>query len=356
MTFRHLSAGVMLWVLGMLAVAGPGLLAQSAVPPWPYGYFAPATPAESAPPCVDPQRAVSCARPAAAVPDDGILRKLPGTDRTFTRNQAYFDYGPADWYPADHPPMPPIVANGREKEGVRACALCHYPNGKGKMENAQVAGLSEGYILQQLADFKNGVRRSADPRKANTNEMIAIAKALTDAEAKAAAAYFASIKWTPWVTVIEGDAAPKVRATENGLFLPIQGAGTEPLGQRIIEVPENPERTNVMRDPRSGFMAYVPRGSIARGEALVTTGAGKTTECAICHGDDLQGLGNVPGIAGRTASYTARQLYDFKVGTRTGVDAQLMKPVLARLNDEDILAITAYLASRLPPPSTETTR
>jgi cytochrome c553 len=355
MTGRR-SVGALLWALGTFAVAGSGGLAQSGLPPWPYGYFAPPTPAETAPPCADPLRAVSCARPAAPVPDDGILRELPGTDRTFTRNQAYFDYGPADWYPTDHPTMPPIVARGREKDGVRACALCHYPNGKGKMENAQVAGLSHTYILQQLADFKSGARRSADPRKANTNEMIAIAKALTDAEAAASAAYFASMRWTPWVTVIEADEAPKVRATENGLFLPIAGAGPEPLGNRIIEVPASPERTNVMRDPRSGFIAYVPRGSIAKGEALVTTGAGKTTQCAICHGDDLQGLANVPGIAGRTASYTARQLYDFKAGTRRGTDAQLMKPVLARLNDEDMLAITAYLSSRMPPSSPAATR
>lgn len=342
------SAHAMLFAIGTVALVGPGLLSQTAVPPWPYGYFAPAAAGEAAPVCTDPQRAVSCARPAAPVPDDGILRKLPGTDQAFTRNQAYFDYGPADWYPADHPPMPSIVANGRETDGVRACALCHYPNGKGKMENAQVAGLPEGYILQQLADFTSGVRRSADPRKANTNEMIAIAKALTNAEAKAAAAYFASMKWTSWVKVVEADEVPKVRATENGLFLPIDGGGTEPLGERIIEVPENPDRTNVMRDPRSGFIAYVPRGSIKKGEVLVTSGASKTTPCAICHGDDLQGLGNVPGIAGRTASYTARQLYDFKVGTRNGTDAQLMKPVLAKLNDGDLLAITAYLSSRMP--------
>jgi cytochrome c553 len=344
------SRRALLFALGMFALVGSGTLAQTRVPPWAYGYFAPPTPAEAAPACTDPRRAVSCARPAAPVADDGILRKLPGTEHTFTRNQAYFDYGPADWYPTDHPSMPPIVARGREADGVRACALCHYPNGKGKMENASVAGLTEGYILQQLADFKNGARRSADPRKANTNEMIAIAKALTDAEARASAAYFASMKWTPWVTVIETDTVPKVRATENGLFLPIADGGTEPLGQRIIEMPENPDRTNVMRDPRSGFIAYAPRGSVAKGEALVTTGAGKTTQCAICHGDDLQGLGNVPGISGRTASYTARQLYDFKAGTRRGTDAQLMKPVLAMLNDEDILAITAYLSSRMPRP------
>jgi cytochrome c553 len=198
--FRPRSVGAILFAFGTLAVIRPPLAAQSAVPPWPYGYFAPAKPGESAPACTDPRSAVSCARPAAPVPDDGILRKLAGTDRSFTRNQAYFDYGPADWYPNDHPAMPPIVARGREPDGVRACALCHYPNGKGKMENAQVAGLTQTYILRQLADFKSGARRSADPRKANTNEMIAIARAPTDAEAQASAAYFASMKWTPWVS------------------------------------------------------------------------------------------------------------------------------------------------------------
>ena len=341
-------AGAIAIVLGTFAASGWNLTAQRSPPAWPYGYLTPAAPGEAAPPCTDPRKAVSCARPAAPVADDGILRTLPETDRRFTRNQAYFDYGPADWYPGDHPTMPSIVARGREQDGVRACALCHYPNGKGKMENGHLAGLTEGYILRQLSYFKSGARRSADPRKANTNEMIAIARALTAEEAKAAAAYFASMKWTPWVKVIEASEAPRVRATENGLFLPADGGSMEPLGQRIIEMPEHPERTSVMRDPRAGFVAFVPRGSLAKGEALVTTGAGRTTQCAICHGDDLQGLGNVPGIAGRTASYTARQLYDFKAGTRSGTDAMLMKPVLARLDDEDILAITAYLASRMP--------
>ena len=332
-----------------MAIAGAVPSAQRLiVPGWPYGYFKPASPGESAPACIDPRKPLTCSRPAAPVPDDGIVRTLPDTTNTFTRNQAFFDYGPADWYPADHPVMPDIVAHGREQDMLRACALCHFPNGKGKMENGHLAGLPADYILQQLTDFKRGRRRSADPRKANTNEMIAIASLLTDEEARAAAAYFASMPWTPWVTVVESDTNPKVRETENGLFLPIDGAATEPIGQRIIEMPKNPERTNVMRDPHSGFIAYVPKGSIARGQALVTTGGGKTTPCAICHGDDLNGLGNVPGIIGRTTSYTGRQLYDIKAGTRDGADTPLMKPVVAKLNDADILAITAYLASRTP--------
>ena len=298
-----------------LAIAGMALAIvvpsaqRAAVPGWPYGYFAAAAPDQTAPACVDPRKPFSCARPAAAVPDDGIVRTLPETTNKFTRNQVFFDYGPADWYPGDHPAMPDIVARGRQNDTLRACALCHY---------------------------------------ANTNEMIAIAALLTDEEAREAAAYFASMQWTPWVTVVESDTNPKVRETENGLFLPIDGAGTESLGQRIIEMPKNPERTNMMRDPRSGFVAYVPKGSIAKGEALVNTGGGKTTQCAICHGDDLNGLGNFPGIVGRTTSYTARQLYDFKAGTRSGVNAPLMKQVVAKLDDGDIIAITAYLASRNP--------
>ena len=97
-------------------------------------------------------------------------------------------------------------------------------------------------------------------------------------------------------------------------------------------------------------MAYVPVGSLAKGEALVRTGSsGKTIACAICHGDSLQGLGNVPRIGGLHPIYIARQLYLFKDGTRNGIDAQLMKKPVAQLTDEDIVAIAAYVASQAPP-------
>ena len=50
---------------------------------------------------------------------------------------------------------------------------------------------------------------------------------------------------------------------------------------RIIETPEDDEQTEPLRNPRSGFIAYVPPGSIKKGEALVTTGGnGKTESCA----------------------------------------------------------------------------
>jgi cytochrome c553 len=161
------------------------------------------------------------------------------------------------------------------------------------------------------------------------------------------------------VKVVESATAPKVRATSNGLFLPLDSGAMEPLGQRIIEVPENPERTDKYRDPRSGFIAYAPMGSLARGEALVTTGADpgvdakiaankKTMACGACHGADLRGKGDVPAIAGRSPSYTMRQLWDMQQGTRNGAGVKPMKGVVAKLSVDDMIAITAYVSSREP--------
>jgi cytochrome c553 len=177
--------------------------------------------------------------------------------------------------------------------------------------------------------------------------MITIAKGMTDEEVKAAAEYFAAMPWAPWIKVVEAGVVPKTRIA-GGMFLKIEGGDTEPIGDRIIEMPEDTERTEILRDPRSGFIAYVPVGSLKKGEALVTTGGGKTTACGVCHGADLKGLGPVPGIAGRSPSYLVRQLYDTQRGVRTGVWADLMKPVVAKLSNADMLAIAAYSASRMP--------
>jgi cytochrome c553 len=281
-------------------------------------------------------------------PDDGTLYRLEGTTAAFTATQIRDGFNPADWYPNDHPTPPDIVLHGRPPD-LRACGLCHYPNGKGRPENAGIAGLPPAYFLQQLEDFRADNRKSADPRKNNTNVMATIAKQLTDAEMKATAEYFGSMKWTPWIKVVEQSTVPKTRIA-GGLFFPVEGAnaGTEPLGQRIIEVPQNPERTERMRDPRSGFIAYVPPGSIKKGEELVTKGGGKTTACGVCHGADLKGLGPVPGLAGRSPSYMVRMMYDMQQGARKGLWADLMKPVVEKLTEEDMLNIAAYAASRMP--------
>lgn len=133
--------------------------------------------------------------------------------------------------------------------------------------------------------------------------------------------------------------------------MPLMGAdaGMEPLGDRIVETPASPEDTEPMRNPRSGFIAYVPPGSLKKGEALVLHGGpGKTVACAACHGEGLKGNGGFPSLAGRSPSYLARQLYDFQHFTRVGPGAQLMQPVVEKLSDDDVLAIVAYVSSLQP--------
>jgi cytochrome c553 len=335
--------------LALAFVLATGILVaqqQAALSPWAYGFDGPATAAAATPAPGGGARGQGAAAPAAPAPDS-TMHQLPGSTLSFTLTQVRDTYGPADWFPGDHPAMPEIVARGSRERQILACSLCHYPNGKGRPENAGVSGLPYDYFVQTMLDFKNDARKSADTRKANTNRMIAFAKAMTDDEIKVAAKYFSSMKWTPWIRVVEADTVPKTRIA-GGMFLVLEGAeaGKEPIGQRIIEAPEKTEETEVLRNPRSGFVAYVPTGSIKKGEALVNTGAGKTTQCAVCHGANLDGLGPVPALAGRSPSYVVRQLHDMQTGVRKGTWSDLMKPVVAKLTAEDMLNIAAYTASR----------
>lgn len=337
-------------LLGMTIVFGATMVAASALyaaasdmPDWAYGVPPPGQ------------------RPNPPVRDDGKMLTLPGSDLQFTLNKIRGRVdndtpnrtSPADWFPNDHPPLPKIVAEGDQSRGIVACSLCHYPNGKGRTENASPAGLPKDYIIRQLHDMKDDMRVSGERRKQNTQQMVSFAKAMTDEEIVQAATYFSSLKWTPWVRVQETNTVPKTRS-QGGMMIALTGdqAGTEPIGNRIVEVPVDAVHTETLRDPHSSFIAYVPVGAVAKGKALVTTGGnGKTIACATCHGDDLNGIGSVPGLAGRLASYNARQLYDFKVGARHGDMADLMHKVAANLSGDDIINITAYLAS-LPAPAT----
>jgi cytochrome c553 len=223
------------------------------------------------------------------------------------------------------------------------------PNGKGRPENAPVSGLPVAYFVQQLQDMKNGLRKSSEPRKGNATTMINIAKAMTDEEMLASAEYYAQVKWNiPYIRVVETNTVPKTRVM-GGVHILLEGpaAGTEPIGQRIVESPEHTEHFEILRDPRDGFVAYVPVGSIKKGEVLVKSGGnGRTEACAVCHGADLMGLGPVPGIAGRSPSYMVRQLFDMQQGTRRGVWSELMRPVVQKLTLDDFVNIGAYLASR----------
>jgi cytochrome c553 len=203
--------------------------------------------------------------------------------------------------------------------------------------------------MNQMADFKNGLRHTADKNKANAWEMPLMAAALTPEETKQAAEYFAAIKYIPKNKVVETDMAPKFAPNANNLFLPAAGNEKVPLGSRLIEMPDDPEDAQILRNPHSPFTAYVPPGTLKKGEMLATTGGnGKTIRCDICHGPGLRGLDPVPAIAGRQASYLARQLYDMQIGARRGVWSPLMKDVVAKLTEDDMMALAAYVTSLAP--------
>lgn len=332
-------------------------------PLWAYGFETRPAPGEKAEPQAPPTRNL---RPNEDAAEQTRLRRIPGSTAQYSLVDVRDGSNVIDWHPEDHPPMLDIIAHGPGRMGPtrRGCGSCHLPNGKGRPENAPVSALPVDYFVRQIHDFRNGLRYSADPRKPNTNTMIELARAMTDEEIKAASEYFAAIKWTPRVRVIETDMVPKTRIVGN-LFLATEEAKTEPIAGRIIEVPENEDRTETHRDPRAGFVAYVPVGSLAKGKNLVMLGGmtivdnqivqGKTTACTACHGEDLMGVADVPPIAGRSPSYMARQIFDIQQGTRNSPSVQLMKMVMAKLTPEDIVSVVAYVASRFPPARDPTT-
>jgi cytochrome c553 len=277
----------------------------------------------------------------ARKPDDGVPKQAPGSARQYTQAQIDDPMHPPDWFPDEHPPMPRVVAQGNGTT-VRACIGCHLANGHGHPENSRLPGSSAGYLARQLMDFRSGVRAGVTAKI-----MISIAKGMTEDEIREATAYFAGLKVLRWTRVVESDTVPRTYYRGNRL-LPLPEGGSEPIGRRIVEVPEDPAR-NALRDPHAGNVAYAPPGSLAKGEALAMTGGqAKTIACAICHGPALRGLGDVPGIAGQSPITVARQLYDMQSGDRHGAMAALMTAVVAKLDADDILAIAAYVASREP--------
>jgi cytochrome c553 len=258
-----------------------------------------------------------------------------------TRAGADDMYNIPNWRPQMYPAMPKIVQHGNKDTQVRACGACHLPIGTGHDESAYMAGLPAKYFIQQMADWKSGDRKYG-------GTMIAMAKIITDAEIKESADYFASLKPAPWIRVVEAATVPKSYVAAGNKRLVHPGGGTEPIGDRIISVPEDEEAV-VYRDPISGFVAYVPPGSIAKGKELATTGGGgKTVPCGVCHGVTLKGLGDWPGIAGRHPSYIVRQLWNMQNGDRAGNSAAPMKPVVEKLSNDDMLAIAAYVGSLTP--------
>lgn len=243
--------------------------------------------------------------------------------------------------------MPDIVAKGR-KPAVYACGFCHTPGGQGRPENASLAGLPVAYIIQQVADFKTGARRSASPDSyLPTDLMIEVSKHADDAEVATAAEYFSQQRPMTRVRVVERDRVPRSKIV-GYVYAAVPGAGEEPIGNRLLEFSPDPER-HEKRDDKMQYIAYVPRGSVARGRLIASTGKdGPAVACVSCHGNRLQGTGVIPRIAGRSPTYLLRQLVAFQTGARSGAGGQPMKAVALTLQITDMIDVAAYAASLQP--------
>jgi cytochrome c553 len=336
-------------LLGVTACASVWLIASfdshgatpEPVPYWAYAVNPPsATPPATATAGTPAAVPVRPATPAAPPPPSGPVT-LPGSKLVLPAPPRDLN-SPPDWYPQEHAPMPTIVSQGR-KPAVFACGYCHLPTGDGRIENAPIAGLPEAYFLEQMANFKSGARNSS-VRRGPFNLMINVAKAATDEEIAEAAAYFSKQKPVSHLKVVETATVPKTIAKGSILQLDPAG-GREPIGERIIETPDSIDLFE-LRDSHVPVTAWVPPGSVAKGRAIATGRNGQPeTACVTCHGAKLEGVGAIPGLAGRSPSYIVRQLYDFRTGARGGDLAAPMKTVAERLDTTGMVQVAAYAGS-----------
>ena len=272
---------------------------------------------------------------------------VPGSRINLAPDQLDDPFGARDWFPNDHPAMPEAVAHGHaQAPKLASCSRCHLATGAGEPDNAALSALPADYIVAQVNEFRAGRRGCAVPRAAACrNVMMKMALAASDAEVRASADYFSRLRYRSRIKVVEAAMAPKTAVM--GFFLArATGGGEEALGQRILELPDDLAAFDA-GDWRSPITAYAPPGSVARGRALVRSGAG-AAPCGGCHGARLQGKLFAPPLAGRSPSYLVRQLYDMQYGFRGGPAAAPMAQELAHLGAQDRIAIAAYLASLRP--------
>lgn len=274
-----------------------------------------------------------------------LNKSVPDSKQSYSDVQMFDRASSVDWFPEEHPPMPPAV---KGRLPLYACGFCHLPQGAGRPENMALAGLSYVYLKQQIDDMQAGVRNSPDPNFGpGVNMILTIRhKQLSKTDAYAAAKYFSGLSYSKHTKIIETDEIPHV-TTNSFVYVFDNSAAREPLGERIVEGPDDFIRFE-MRDPNVTFTAYVPKGSIARGAVLAKGNGGAKVSCDTCHGSGLKGGAIGPPIAGRPLTPTFRQLYAFKIGTRNGPGASQMKPIVAGLSQRDMIDLAVYVGSLEP--------
>lgn len=184
----------------------------------------------------------------------------------------------------------PALPEGDPQRGqakAANCAGCHGIDGDSIMPAwPKLAGQHELWLFKQLFDFKSGSR--VDPM------MSGMVQALTAQDIADLAAWFA------------------------------------------------------LQEPS---MSAADQARAHQGERLYVDGRAEDDlpPCVGCHGTRGRGYSDVvpggfPRLAGQHAQYTAKALRDFRDGTRTNDYNGMMQSIAGKLSDEDILALSEYMA------------
>ncbi len=269
--------------------------------------------------------------------------RVPGSTRSYTLSELGSNFVAPDWFPRDHPPAPHVVLFGRKP--AWACGACHYPNGEGDADSATLAGLPKAYIIEQIKAFRDGQRIPPDPSMAEE------ARNLDDADLQQAADYFSNLKLPPIRRVVGTATVPRTH-WDNFVHAPDHDGAREPIGERIIEI-SNDQKLYDRGDERTGFVAYVPPGSIEAGAKIAAAGTGAAPVCESCHGASLQGadlagIGIAPPLAGRSPTYIVKELILFRLGKRNNPGAAPMRAEVSRLTLKEMINVAAYAGSRRP--------
>ncbi len=186
--------------------------------------------------------------------------------------------------------QPAALQDDDLSDRLAPCAACHGESGRSNSEvyYPSIAGKPAGYLYAQLEHYRAGRRRHTI--------MEGLLAYLSKPYLEEIAAYYAAQapQWTP------------------------------------------------SRDPRTD-------DQLARGKALVEQGDARlgVPSCRACHGDRLTGVAPyIPGLVGLRAEYLSAQLAAWRTGARRAAEPDCMAQIAARLDPEDLGAVTAWIASR----------
>lgn len=177
------------------------------------------------------------------------------------------------------------AAVGKSKSA--ACGGCHGFDGNSPIPMyPKLAGQNEAYIVKQLKAFKENKTRQ-------NPIMMGMAAGVSDADAADIGAYFQA--------------------------------------QSVKEA------------------ATFDESQIAAGRELYKGGNLQTgiPACQGCHGPTGAGTAGIgyPQVGGQYVDYTLAQLKAFKDGSRTTDDKALMRSIVAKMSEKDMIAVANYIAS-----------